>query len=179
MTSCTQSPNARPSSVRRPPAWAPGGLSTHACGCFPIIRSYLPARPPARQDWACQPEGLRLLQLPRRSTRASVVTTPATRGSVAASPQPGRAACLPPAAPAWARPGGKAERSALGHQEATRGPGLRSRGRRLQPPRLPTGLIRICCNAFVSQSRPLNIFGTGFRRQTCETDTYEGLAPSP
>lgn len=100
-------------------------LSAHACGCFPIIRSYLPARPPAHQDWACQ-TGLWRLRL--------------RRGSVAARP------------PAWARPGGR--QSSL-RSDIRRQP--RAQGRHRQPPRLPTGLIRIHCNAFASQRRPLNI----------------------
>lgn len=37
MAFCTQSPNPRGLLVRRPPAWALGGLSTHAPGRFPVI----------------------------------------------------------------------------------------------------------------------------------------------
>lgn len=90
----------------------------------------------------------------------------------------GKGLTLPPAARGGAKSGDDGRTPcALGGNPRAWSPG--SQGRNLPWPLVPPGLIRICSKFFFSQNCPLNIFGTGFNRQICRTDTWEGLAPSP
>lgn len=118
-----------PSLFRRPPAWPPGGLSTHAPGCFPVITGFtcLPAHQNSGKSARTTP---RFSNPEGRAHPASVTNAQqmGVGGGVVLWPRgppatPGAGLTLPPAAPVWAKP----RRKNSGHpgpQEATLGSGL-------------------------------------------------------